>query len=142
MVSTGVPSSVATSRITRAWTPFAIVLVLSVTVITTFSFVPFVSVSLKTHSLPGAIGQYGLSMSVVKSAGSSLLGSLPCGRPRFELAAFDSSSSPQAEIPNGATAQTTIAAMNLCLLTDESSLMAGVAAPASPAWKSACTRGG
>jgi hypothetical protein len=62
-----------------------------------------------------------LSIVVEKSAGSSLLGSLPCGRPRFELAAVDSSSSPHAEIPNGVTAQTTIAAMNLCLLKCESS---------------------
>ena len=81
-------------------------------------------------------------MSVEKSAGSSLLGSLPCGRPRFELAAVDSSSSPQAEIPNGATAQTTIAAMNLCLLTDEFLLgWLGAADVAYPG-KSGSTSGG
>ena len=46
VISTGVPFSVTTSLITRAVTPFAIFLVLSVTVTTTRSFLPSVSVSL------------------------------------------------------------------------------------------------
>ncbi len=47
----------AVSRITRAFTPLAMVFVLSVTSTTTFSFFPVASVSLYTHLLPGRIGQ-------------------------------------------------------------------------------------
>ncbi len=46
VISTGRPFSVTTSRITRALTPLATVLVLWVTVTTTFCVVPSVSVSL------------------------------------------------------------------------------------------------
>lgn len=57
VVSTGLPFSVTTSRITRAWTPLAIRFVLLVTVTTTRSRAPFVFVSEYTQVLPGFIGQ-------------------------------------------------------------------------------------
>ena len=63
--------------------PLAINFVSPVTVITTSCRVPVVSVARYTHSLPGFIGQYGLSISVVKSAGSRVTGSLPWGRSPF-----------------------------------------------------------
>src|SRR4029453_2449461 len=77
VTSTGVPCSLTVSRITLATTPLAIVLVFCVTSTTAFSRFPVVSVSLETHLLPGLIGQYGLSILVVNSAGSSFTGSLP-----------------------------------------------------------------
>ncbi|MBA2793586.1 MAG: hypothetical protein H0U32_06305 [Thermoleophilaceae bacterium] len=47
----------AVSRITRAFTPLAIVLTLSVTSTTTFSRLPSVSASAYTHLFPGFIGK-------------------------------------------------------------------------------------
>ena len=51
--------------------PLAIFFVSSVTRTTTFSRVPFVSVSRYSQRVPTGIGKYGLSIFVVKSAGSS-----------------------------------------------------------------------
>ncbi|MBK5111428.1 MAG: hypothetical protein JJE10_08750 [Thermoleophilia bacterium] len=77
MTSIGSPSSVTVSRTTRASTPLAIFLVLSVTSTTTFCSVPVVSVSRYAQRLPGFIGHQRLSVSVVNRAGSSSTGSLP-----------------------------------------------------------------
>jgi hypothetical protein len=57
----------------------ATILVWSVTVTLVRSLVPSASVSVYTQVVPGTIGQYGLSISVVNAAGSSWTGWLPCG---------------------------------------------------------------
>lgn len=70
--STIVPSSVTVSLTTRAVTPFAIFFFWWVTTTTTFCSAPSESNSRYVQRVPGFIGQYGLVMWVVKSAGSSL----------------------------------------------------------------------
>ena len=74
-------SRLTMSRITLASTPLAIILVRSRDGhLDIVLFRPRRSLC-RPICLPGAIGQYGLSMRVVKSAGSSFTRSLPCGRP-------------------------------------------------------------
>ena len=53
--------------------------------------------------LPGDIGQYGLVISVVNSAGSSLTDSLPWGRPWFAAACAEGASGPLPPPPQAAT---------------------------------------
>src|SRR3712207_6787876 len=77
--STSAPPWVTTSWTTLALTP-ATRFVRCVTVTSTRFSVPSGSVSRYTHLLPGAIGQYGLPMRVVNSAGSSSTRSSPRGR--------------------------------------------------------------
>src|SRR5262245_6977759 len=99
--STTSPSSDTTSWTTRASMP-AIVLVLSVTVTSVRSLVPSASVSAYTQVVPGTIGQYGLSISLVNVAGPSWTGSLPCGS--APAAGADSVGVPaSAAVPAGAS---------------------------------------
>src|SRR5919204_3514414 len=73
------PFSVTWSWTTLASTPLAIFFVLSRTVTTTREAVPSALASRYTQRLPGDMGQYGLSISVVNWLGSSSKGSLPLG---------------------------------------------------------------
>src|SRR5207247_7230223 len=78
-----VSSNVSPGWLTRSWTTRASipwsVFVRFVTVTSTRCASPF-STSRYTQWLPGRIGQYGLSMFVEKSAGSSCTGFVPWGR--------------------------------------------------------------
>src|SRR5688572_19519426 len=78
--STSAPSAVTTSWTTRASMPRSTVYVSSSTVTSTRWTPPSPSVSSYTQRSPTSIGQYGLVISTLKSAGSSSTGSLPCGR--------------------------------------------------------------
>src|SRR5215210_2204846 len=68
------------SRTTRAVTPSAILLVWFVTVIVSCRDSPCGLLTWRRQVAPTAIGQYGLSMFVEKSAGSRSDGSLDCGK--------------------------------------------------------------
>src|SRR4249919_500408 len=77
--STICPPFWAVSRTTRAVMPFASFLVAVVATTTTSCVLPFSSTSRYVHRVPGFIGQYGLVMSALKFAGSSVTGSAPVG---------------------------------------------------------------
>src|SRR5512132_3532431 len=102
-----VSSNVSPFLLTRSWTTRASipasVFVWFVTVTSTRCVSPF-SASRYTQWLPGRMGQYGLSMFVVKSAGSSFTGFVPWGR-LDALDDFDFDPPP----PQAASARTAIA---------------------------------